>query len=66
VWAAGLETDISPGGEIGFVGPYNPSPFSFGGFVRGMTPADMTGWDAPIPNAGASRVRPDVSRPSPQ
>ena len=49
LWAAGLETSISPDGNISFVGPYKPSTFAFGGFVKGMKPSDMAGWDTPIP-----------------
>lgn len=49
LWAAGLEADIRPGGEIGFVGPFHPSTFSFGGHVKGVKPADLAGWSAPVP-----------------
>lgn len=49
LWAAGLEAAIRPDGPIGFVGPYQPSTFSFGGFVKGIKPSDMAGWDTPIP-----------------
>ena len=27
---------------------YQPSTFSFGGFVKGVKPADLAGWDSPI------------------
>jgi hypothetical protein len=50
LWAAGLESAIAPGNDINFVGPYAPSTYSFGGFVKGQKPADMAGWDAPIPH----------------
>ena len=49
LWAAGLEASIRPTNEIGFVGPYQPTTFSFGGFVKGVKPADLAGWVAPIP-----------------
>jgi hypothetical protein len=49
LWAAGLEQSIRPDGEISFVGPYHPSTFAFGGFVKGVKPAAMAGWDTPIP-----------------
>jgi type 1 glutamine amidotransferase len=49
LWAAGLEASIRPDGEIGFVGPFRPSTFNFGGFVKGMKPVDVAGWDSPIP-----------------
>ncbi len=49
LWAAGLEASIRPDGPIAFVGPYRPSTFNFGGFVKGIKPAEMSGWDTPIP-----------------
>jgi type 1 glutamine amidotransferase len=49
LWAAGLETSINATGDISLVGPYHPSTFSFGGHVKGVKPADMAGWDTPIP-----------------
>ena len=49
LWSAGLEASIRPDGDIGFVGPYRPSTFNFGGFVKGMKPSDLAGWDSPIP-----------------
>jgi type 1 glutamine amidotransferase len=49
LWAAGLESSIQPSGPIGFVGPFTPSRFAFKGFVRGVKPADLAGWDSPIP-----------------
>ena len=49
LWAAGLERSIKADGDISFVGPYTPSTFNFGGHVKGVKPADMAGWDTPIP-----------------
>ena len=49
LWAAGLESSIRPASDISFVGPFQPSTFSFGGFVKEMKPADLAGWDSPIP-----------------
>jgi type 1 glutamine amidotransferase len=49
LWAAGLESSIRPTNDISFVGPFNPTTYSFGGFVKGLKPADMAGWDTPIP-----------------
>jgi hypothetical protein len=49
LWAAGLDSAINENGEIGLVGPYHPSTFNFNGHVRGVKPADMAGWDTPIP-----------------
>jgi hypothetical protein len=51
LWAAGLESSIRATNDVGLVGPYHPSTFAFGGFVKGQTPADLAGFVAPIPNA---------------
>src|SRR2546428_5650803 len=48
LWSVGLEKSIRPDGDISFVGPYQPTTFSFGGFVKGVKPADLAGWDSPI------------------
>lgn len=47
-WSAGLEDSIRSGMNIDFVGPYQPSTFSFGGHRRNVKPADIAGWDTPI------------------
>lgn len=52
LWAAGLEASIRPDLDVSLVGPYHPSTFSFGGHVKGVRPADLAGWDSPIPAAG--------------
>jgi len=49
LWAAGLENSIKPGNNVSFVGPYHPSSYAFGGFVKGVKPADMAGWETAIP-----------------
>ena len=49
LWAAGLEASIRPDGNISFVGPFRPTTFAFGGFVKEMKPSDLAGWDTPIP-----------------
>ena len=49
LWAAGLEASIQPASDISFVGPFRPSGYSFGGFVKGMKPADLAGWVSSIP-----------------
>ncbi|MEM9704209.1 MAG: hypothetical protein AAF907_17350, partial [Planctomycetota bacterium] len=48
-WTAGLEEKITPSLDVTLVGPYSPSTFSFNGHVKGMRPADLAGWEAPIP-----------------
>jgi type 1 glutamine amidotransferase len=49
LWAAGLEAAITPSNEIGFVGPFQPTTYAFDGYVKNIKPADMAGWDSPIP-----------------
>jgi type 1 glutamine amidotransferase len=49
LWAAGLEASIRPSNDVSLVGPFHPSTFSFGGHVKGVKPADLAGWDSPIP-----------------
>ena len=48
LWAAGLDAAIRADSNIAFVGPFQPSTYSFGGFVKGVKPADLAGWDSPI------------------
>jgi Trehalose utilisation len=49
LWAAGLDSAIQAGNDVSLVGPFQPSTFAFGGFVKGVKPADLSGWDSPIP-----------------
>ena len=49
LWAAGLESSIKPDNNISFVGPFHPSAFAFGGFVKGIKPSDLAGWESGIP-----------------
>jgi hypothetical protein len=48
LWAAGLESEVEPTNNISFVGPYEPTTFKFEGYVKGVKPADLAGWDTPI------------------
>ncbi len=48
LWSAGLEASIRPTGEIGFVGPFRPTTYAFDGYVKGVKPSDLAGWDLPI------------------
>jgi type 1 glutamine amidotransferase len=48
LWAIGMEDQIKPDLNVSFVGPYNPSPFQFGGARQEVKPLDMAGWDSPI------------------
>ncbi len=47
-WAAGLEDKITPELAIDFIGPYQPSTFSFDGYVKKVKPADLAGFESPI------------------
>ena len=49
LWAVGLEAAIRADGNISFVGPFHPTTFAFDGYVKGMKPSDMAGWESPIP-----------------
>ena len=40
-WALGLERQISAKANVELVGDYHPHPFGFGGYVKGLTPADI-------------------------
>ena len=48
LWCMGLEKNISKELDVSFVGPYNPSTFSFKPSVKGVKPADIEGFDTPI------------------
>ena len=43
-WAAGMERRIPARADVRLVGPYNPLPFGFGGFAKGLKPADALSW----------------------
>ena len=49
LWAVGLESRITADADVGLVGPYQPTTFNFNGYVKGVKPADMAGWETPIP-----------------
>jgi type 1 glutamine amidotransferase len=49
LWAVGLDSSIRPDNDISFVGPFEPTTYGFNGYVKGMKPADMAGWDSSIP-----------------
>jgi type 1 glutamine amidotransferase len=48
LWAAGIESAIKASNDISFVGPFEPTTFRFEGYVKGVKPAELAGWDAPI------------------
>ncbi len=39
-WCLGMEDKIKPDSDVSIVGPYEPTAFGFGGFVKGKKPAD--------------------------
>lgn len=49
LWAAGLESVITGTNPVDLVGPYHPTRYDFDGWVKGVKPADMAGWESPIP-----------------
>ena len=50
LWAAGLEASIRADQRHQLRrARIKPTTFSFDGFVKGMKPADLAGWDSPIP-----------------
>lgn len=40
-WATGMEGKIPAKANVGIVGEYDPRPFGFGGFKKGMKPSDF-------------------------
>ena len=48
LWCLGMEKVIKPDMDVSFVGPYNPSTFSFRPSVKDAKPGDIKGWDTPI------------------
>ena len=49
LWAAGLEASIRPDERHQLRRAVHPTTFSFDGYVKGVKPADLAGWDSPIP-----------------
>ena len=56
LWCLGLDDHIRAGNTVDFVGPYHPATFTFGGYRRGVRPADLAGWDSPIMNPDAPTI----------
>ena len=55
LWAGGWESAIKADNNISFVGPYNPVTFNFGGYRKGIKPADVAGFDTPILGANKKK-----------
>ncbi len=49
LWAAGLESAITGTNNVALVGPYNPTRYAFDGWIQGVKPSDMAGWETVIP-----------------
>lgn len=48
LWCMNMEQHISADADVSFVGPYNPSTFSFRPSITDAKPGDIAGWDTPI------------------
>ena len=64
VVASGLQSiALGPANEmvgpnnIAFVGPFHPTTYAFDGYVRGVKPSDLAGWDSPIPKQPAGKLQ---------
>ncbi len=40
-WSLGWEKLITPNSPVPLIAPYHPSPFGFGGYVKGIKPSDL-------------------------
>ena len=48
-WALGAEDRIQADLDVGWVGPYSPSPYTSGAYFHlGVRPQDLSGWESPI------------------
>jgi hypothetical protein len=47
-WCMGMEKEIKADMNVDFVGPFQPTPFSFNGEAQNVKPADLAGWESPI------------------
>lgn len=48
LWCMGMEQHIKADADVSFVGPYNPTTFSFKPSITDAKPGDIEGWDTPI------------------
>ncbi len=67
-WILGLEGQIQPESEIGFVGKYEPNTFKGMGHARGVKPAVYNGFESPIPanhNTSAPAAAPKKAEAKP-
>ena len=47
-WCMGMESDIKGDMNVDFVGPYQPTKFSFGGGRKQVKPSDLAGFESPL------------------
>lgn len=59
LWCLGMEDEIKPDNPVDFVGPYQPTTFSFSHFPRGVKPADLADYDSPIMPEGLPLTKPE-------
>jgi len=59
LWCLGMEDEIKADNPVDFVGPYQPTTFSFSHFPRGVKPADLADYDSPIMPEGLPLTIPD-------
>ena len=48
LWCMNMEDHIKADADVSFVGPYNPTTFSFKPAVKDARPDDIQGWETPI------------------
>lgn len=48
LWCMRMEEHIKADADVSFVGPYNPTTFSFRASVTDAKPGDVEGWETPI------------------
>ncbi|MFT4538172.1 MAG: hypothetical protein ACI841_004902 [Planctomycetota bacterium] len=62
LWCLGMEAKIEANNPIDFVGPYHPATFNFGGYRKGVKPADIEGFDSPIYDPSKSTNKEEKAR----
>ena len=62
LWCLAMDDSIKTDNPVGFVGPYNPATYSFGGYRKGVKPSDIAGYDSPIYDAEKTTSKPTKKR----
>ncbi|HEX8202427.1 MAG TPA: ThuA domain-containing protein, partial [Isosphaeraceae bacterium] len=65
-WAVGLEDRIPAETTVDLVGEYHPRPFGFGGFTKGVRPADLGARAPGAGRGGATKVGDRRAGPRPE